>query len=476
MGDAVALITPEYRALQIQLHATGEYGRGVDAQECADAIRKIAPAGASVLDYGCGSGHLKKLLTGYDVREYDPCIEGKDGRPEPADYVVCADVLEHIEPDLLDTVLGHLMEVTREQLIVVIATKPSKKLLADGRNAHLIVENADWWKDRFYRFCRMERWDNRDSEGRGIFGIGRPVFSADQFKAVAALSDGERNEYVRQNVTQSPRRIPAVPLPPHGNFAILCGYGPSIRESLEHLDEQRKTLPGAQVISVSGAHDYICKRGIIPDWHVECDPRPHKSLMLKKLRKKTKYLMASCCHPDLIKRIADDKKELILWHMFNGEESLAVRDIPGESPCSLIPGGGSVLLRTLVLFYFLGYRNFVIHGFDCSYAPDGKTHAGKHSGKEPLKVVDARPEGSDRWFKTAAVMVTYANHMIRDIADGRFPDCRFHFMGDGMFQEMLRMYLNSPMVPRDKPTHDYFNMQRGDNRPEESFTDNKDAA
>ncbi len=82
------------------------------------------------------------------MREYDPAIEGKDGRPVFADLVVCTDVLEHIEPDRLDNVLTHLRTLARRAVFVVINTQPSNKTLTDGRNAHLIVEPAVWWYER----------------------------------------------------------------------------------------------------------------------------------------------------------------------------------------------------------------------------------------------------------------------------------------------------------------------------------------
>ena len=41
----------------------------------------------------------------FEIKEYDPAIPGKDSLPEPADIVVCSDVLEHIEPNYLLNVL-----------------------------------------------------------------------------------------------------------------------------------------------------------------------------------------------------------------------------------------------------------------------------------------------------------------------------------------------------------------------------------
>lgn len=110
----------------------------------------------SVLDYGCGRGTLKAALDSaenealcLDVREYDPGIEGKSELPEPADIVVCTDVLEHVEPDRLKAVLAHIFDLTRKVCFAVVATRPAEKRLPDGRNAHLIIDNAGWWVEQF---------------------------------------------------------------------------------------------------------------------------------------------------------------------------------------------------------------------------------------------------------------------------------------------------------------------------------------
>jgi hypothetical protein len=97
-----------------------------------------------VLDYGCGQRTLEREL-GFQIKNYDPCIPGLDDAPLPADIVACTDVLEHIEPGCLDAVLDDLQRVTRKIGFFVIATRPAKKVLPDGRNAHLIQEGVHWW-------------------------------------------------------------------------------------------------------------------------------------------------------------------------------------------------------------------------------------------------------------------------------------------------------------------------------------------
>ena len=140
-------ITPEYLALNREMHSRGTYG--VSGSKWAHAVLKLADGLGTrdILDYGCGQRTLERAL-GFPIRNYDPCIAELAAEPAPADLVVCTDVLEHIEPDCLDDVLDDLKRVTRKLGFFVIANRPAKKFLADGRNAHLIQEGVAWWRAR----------------------------------------------------------------------------------------------------------------------------------------------------------------------------------------------------------------------------------------------------------------------------------------------------------------------------------------
>lgn len=80
-----------------------------------------------------------------EVREYDPAIPGKDARPEPADLVVCTDVLEHVEPECIQSVVDDIHDLTLKCVYLAIHTGPAIKTLQDGRNAHLIQEGPVIW-------------------------------------------------------------------------------------------------------------------------------------------------------------------------------------------------------------------------------------------------------------------------------------------------------------------------------------------
>ena len=123
----------------------------------------------SLLDYGCGKGNVfkniqKKLI---DCRGYDPGVPEYAVMPEiPAELVICTDVLEHIEPELIDNVLKHIESLTLKTAYLIIDTLPAQKNLPDGRNAHLIIENQDWWTNKIQTVTNFKIktnmfWKNR---------------------------------------------------------------------------------------------------------------------------------------------------------------------------------------------------------------------------------------------------------------------------------------------------------------------------
>lgn len=166
-------ISDYYREQNAGLHAArADYGR--HGHKWADQItalyRKLGCS--NMLDYGSGKGSLKDALPrDFTVAEYDPAIPGKDGTPEPADLVVCIDVLEHIEPEYLDAVLDDLVRCAKIAVYLVADCKPAKKFLPDGRNAHLIVELPSWWLERLEK-----RFETLAFSGnaQGLAYIGKP--------------------------------------------------------------------------------------------------------------------------------------------------------------------------------------------------------------------------------------------------------------------------------------------------------------
>lgn len=160
------LITDSYKQLNAELHDREPF-YGTSGKKHTGAVYHAARQfnTRDVLDYGCGKQRLKEALSDVlNVRGYDPAVPGLDAPPEPADLVVCTDVLEHIEPTCLDEVLIDLRRLTKRALFAVISTRPAIKTLADGRNAHLIVEPASWWLRHLLDHFEPVQFQRRETE------------------------------------------------------------------------------------------------------------------------------------------------------------------------------------------------------------------------------------------------------------------------------------------------------------------------
>lgn len=146
-------ITDAYRDLNVRAHrAMPDYGS--NGSRWAEQVRILMDrsGSVSVLDYGCGKGSLARSLPGVAVAEYDPAIPGKDAEPAAADLVVCADVLEHIEPECLSAVLDHLDQLAKKALLVNVTLVTGRRRLPDGTPAHRMVRSAEFWQDQLRRF------------------------------------------------------------------------------------------------------------------------------------------------------------------------------------------------------------------------------------------------------------------------------------------------------------------------------------
>lgn len=113
-----------------------------------------------LLDYGCGA-HTNlaknlKVSRKLKYQAYDPGVLRFSVPPVPAQMVTCIDVLEHIEPDLIENVLDDLKRLTEGILFATVCTVPALKTLSDGRNAHLIQQPMSWWLPKFWERFELQ--------------------------------------------------------------------------------------------------------------------------------------------------------------------------------------------------------------------------------------------------------------------------------------------------------------------------------
>ena len=153
----MTLINEDYKRQLQEMHSTNTKFVG-SGEKKLKKIRKFLNqyTPTSLIDFGCSHGELLPLLVEhYNIRAvgYDPGVAEFENIPTTAvDCLTSTDVLEHVEPEMIDDTLKIINTLFTKSAFLLIASYPAKKSLPDGRNAHLIIESFDWWKTKLETF------------------------------------------------------------------------------------------------------------------------------------------------------------------------------------------------------------------------------------------------------------------------------------------------------------------------------------
>jgi uncharacterized Rossmann fold enzyme/SAM-dependent methyltransferase len=205
-------------------------------------------------------------------------------------------------------------------------------------------------------------------------------------------------------------------------IAVVC-FGPSLNDTWEQIRNFK------YIITCSGAHKFLVERGIIPTFHCDVDPRPHKVKLIGQPHKDVEYLIASACHPKMWDHLTGYNVKL--WHVFDSaEEGLRILP-PGEWA---LMGGSSVGLRALSIARFLGFTDLHIFGMDGDIGKSGM-HADKHPNQPPgysLVVYDGVE------YKTTPSLLECARQTFKEL--DQMPDVSVVFYGEGLVQAMAKKW------------------------------------
>lgn len=148
----------------------------------------------TLLDYGCGKGHMpwvpfndyKNGLWGYmpdqiqSIYLFDPCYPPFSTKPPEGwqfDVVSCADVMEHIPEEDVDTVLKDIVSFCKPDgtLMFSISGNAAMKAFTDGENLHCTIQSMDWWKEKIETVCKrsyvlVHIQDDRDPQVDTLIG------------------------------------------------------------------------------------------------------------------------------------------------------------------------------------------------------------------------------------------------------------------------------------------------------------------
>lgn len=234
-------------------------------------------------------------------------------------------------------------------------------------------------------------------------------------------------EGIRANVQAALARhlqefVPA--LVAHDGTMVCVGSGPSMPEFLDAIRAERER--GRPIFAVKGAHDYLCEHGLEPDLWLCVDPRDRTNL-LQRANDHTTYLLSSRCDAVMFDALAGRK--VMLVHTWAQEE-----DCPEYRGKFLLGGGTTSGLRAITAGYVMGYRNFVLYGYDSCLAPDKHTKRFTGEGVEPTKMLDVIVHGERFW--TNGAMAQQANELQSYYTI--MPDLHLDIKGNGLLAAIIR--------------------------------------
>lgn len=233
-------------------------------------------------------------------------------------------------------------------------------------------------------------------------------------------------EGIRANVQAAlaralPELVPG--LVGHDGTMVCVGSGPSLPGFVEEIRAERER--GRPIFAVKGAHDFLCQQGIQPDLWLCVDPRD-RAYLVKEANPHTTYLLASRCDASIFEALAGRKIQLV--HTWAKEEHC-----PEYEGKLLIGGGTTSGLRAITVSYVLGFKKFVLYGYDSCLSPDKTIKRFTGEAVEPHKMIDVIVDG--RRFWTNGAMAQQA-HEFQDYYTV-MPDLQIEAKGDGLIAAIL---------------------------------------
>lgn len=151
-----------------------------------DILQSLKPKGM-VIDFGCGTGRASIELAKVGCEPYLidfagncrdeaamqlPFLEWDLAEPMPvsAEYGVCCDVMEHIPPEQVETVVQNILNSARN-VFFSISTIHDQGGKLIGEELHLTVQPHEWWVEMLSRHGTIEKEWNL--EGASSFVVKR---------------------------------------------------------------------------------------------------------------------------------------------------------------------------------------------------------------------------------------------------------------------------------------------------------------
>ncbi len=356
------------------------------------AIAKPQPH-QTVYDFGCGTGRgaariaKRCRVVGFDFAENCRDESVKDAfefrrhdltRPiegEIADFGYCTDVLEHIPPADVPTVLRNIVTAAR-RVYLNISTVPDHLGSLIGEQLHLTVQPMDWWRDELKALGFHVAHEQDLGVSCIFYGSAFATFADFEHRTALNVEDEQVAANIRANL-----RLGLQEVGPHDaqdtEIMLLCG-GPSLADFADEIVSRNRA--GMPAVTVNGAYNWLIGHGGRPGAQVIVDAREFNRRFTDPPVLGCKYLVSSQCDPALVASLP--RGQTYLWHGLGDAVESIVRGYATEAGADRewypVPGGTTVTLRALPLLAMLGFRRIHVYGFDSCIR--GDTH---HAYSQP---------------------------------------------------------------------------------------------
>lgn len=210
----------------------------------------------------------------------------------------------------------------------------------------------------------------------------------------------------------------------HDRTAVLCGSGPSLADSLGEIGE--RSARGEAVFALNAAAGFLAANGILPDYQAMADAREATADLIGPA---STHLFASQVSPVCFER----KPSAIIWHMINDDIDSVLPDY--DDDYCLVGGGSSIGCTALYLAFAMGYRRFVLYGYDSSYR-DGEHHAMPQILNDDEAVVTMPFKGVD--YEVSLTMRGQCKTFFGAARHLQAQGCTIEVHGDGLLPAMWR--------------------------------------
>ena len=427
----------------------------------ADLFIKTAcpPVGEHVLDFGAGTGRGAMMLAilgrvKVTMIDFAPNCLDEDVRNALvtqshmldfveadltkqlipcAKYGYCTDVLEHIPPQHIDTVLQNILTAA-QHVFFQISTVPDGMGKHPGiqEDLHLTVRPFEWWVEKFKEFDATIQWsalsDNSCAFYVTAWQNAKVLYQYGELNQTREIIESNILSAIKRNLTECrPHEKTDTPI-------MLLAGGPSMNAYADEIISRRKA--GEKLITVNGAYNWALERGIVPSAQAMLDSREFNTRFLLPTRPDVQYLLSSQCSPEAFDAVPAN--QTLMWHSAIDDTMLDYIEqqyVGTGKPWYPILGGSTIMLRLIPLMLVLGYHRFEIFGWDSCLADDGSHHS--YPQPENNNTIILNVLVNKRVFKCHSWMVSQAQEFL-DVMKLLANDVELIVHGDGLIAWLIK--------------------------------------